>query len=199
MKKTRKPTFLLALLAAVLVLAACNAGTEETTPAAAEETLALSATYTFPGFGFRIDHPADWFVETRDTVTAMAESEDDVAERFRDTPPSPEGLGLNFDHRDQAFMSSIGLAEDPSLADLLELNKEVLEWPEDVEAEETELFGFPALKVKVSQGDGYFYRFMGFASDRAFLLSLIAPTEQELDDQTATWNQMLDSIQPVEE
>ncbi len=221
MKMTRRPFVLLAMLAAVLVLAACNADAQEATPAAAEEAeqnteaaadetaeeaesaaadaLALTETYAFPGFGFSIDYPGAWLSETRDTVTVINELESDHDNAFNDGSPPDAGLGVSFDHRDLAFMRGIGLAEEASLDDLFELNRDFFEWQEPLDTQELELFGAPALKVKATDGDGWSYTYMGFANDRAFLLAFGAPTEQELDDHMATWDQMLVSIQPVEE
>jgi hypothetical protein len=221
MKKTRRLFVLLAMLAAVLVLAACNADAQEATPAAAEEVeqdteaaaeenveqaepaaaeaLALTETYAFPGFGFSIDYPGAWLTETRDTVTSINQVQSDLDRAFVDSGPPQEGVGVSFDHRDRAFMRNIGLSEDASLDDLRELNQGFFEWQEPLETQEVELFGAPALRVKASEGDGWSYAYMGFANDRVFLLVFAAPTEQELDDHLATWDEMLASIQPVEE
>jgi len=201
---------LLVLFVSTLFLAACSARAEENTIAqaaesvqqsespASDETL-LAETYTFPGFGFSIDYPTGWSAETRDTVTVITELESDLNSAFQDNGPPDEGAGISLDQRTLAYMRGIGLGEEPTLENLFDLNKDFFDWQDSVEPEEAEAFGAPALAVRTNNDEASSYTLMGYTNDRAFLLQFSTPSEEELDDLMPTWEQMLTSIQPVEE
>ncbi len=210
MKLVNRKISMLVLLTIGFLITACNAGAEEDAaaqePESAQQTespasaeILLSETHTFPGFGFSIDYPAGWSAESRDTVTVIDELESDLSTAFQDNGPPNQGAGISLDQRTMAYMTGIGLAEEPTLEDLFDLNKGFFEWQESVEPEEAEAFGEPALAVRTSSSDTWSYTVMGYANDRAFLLHFSAPTEKELDELMPTWEQILASIQPVEE
>jgi hypothetical protein len=201
---------MMALFVSVFFLAACNSESQEVTPTA-EQALALvsdsqsnnelelSETYTFPGFGFTIDYPAGWSVETQGTVTIISELESDLKKAFQEDAPPIEGFSLSLDQRTLSFMRGLGLPEEPTLEDLLDLNQGFFEWQEPLDVVETEAFGAPALSIMTSDGEVSRNTLMGYAGDRAFLLQFSVPSDQALTDVASHWNQMLASIQPAEE
>ena len=205
----RKVT-VIALFVSTLFLAACSARAEEETIAQAADSvqqsespasdeILLAETYTFPGFGFSIDYPAGWSAETRDTVTVIAELKSDLSTAFQDDGPPDEGAGISLDQRTLVYMRGIGLGEEPTLENLFDLNKAFFQWQESVEPQEAEAFHSPALAVSTSNDEAWSHTLMGYANDRAFLLQISAPSEEKLDDLMPTWEQILASIQPVEE
>ena len=210
MKINERKVHVLALFAIIFLVTACDASAQEDTDAGAPESaqqaeslasdeILLSETYVFPGFGFSIDYPSGWSAETRDTYTVISELESDLSNAFQDDSPPVEGVGLSLEQQTLAFMRSIGLAEEATLEDLFDLNKDFFEWQDSVEPVETEAFDAPALSVRTSNDEVWGYRLMGYTGDRAFLLQFSAPSEEILDDLMPTWEQMLASIQPVEE
>jgi hypothetical protein len=201
---------IMALFVSVFFLASCNSGNQEVTPTVEQEVasvadsqsnsgLKLSETYTFPSFGFSIDYPAGWSVETRDTVTIISELESDLQNAFQEDPPPIEGFSLSLDQRSLSFMRGLGLPEEATLEDLLDLNQGFFDWQEPLDIVETEAFGAPALSIMTSDGEVSRNTLMGYAGDRAFLLQFSAPSDQALTDIAPTWNQMLASIQPAGE
>ena len=202
--------YIMALSVSVFFLVSCNSGTQEVTPTVEQEsvsvadsqsnnTLELSETYTFPGFGFSIDYPAGWSVETQDTFTIISELESDLQNAFQEDPPPIEGFSLSLDQRSLFFMRGLGLPEEATLEDLLDFNQGFFDWQEPLDIVETEAFGVPALSIMTSDGEERSNTLMGYTGDRAFLLQFSTPSDQLLDELTPTWNQMLASIQPVEE
>lgn len=178
--------------------AAAPATSEPTAAVAEGGEFELSENYEFDGFGFSMAIPAGWHADTRREVTFINELESDHATAFREEPPPREGYQIALDHRDAAFMATIGLGEDPTLQDLFELNKEFFDWQEPIEVSETEAFGAPALAAKAFDGEDWGYSLMGFANDEAFLLSLGAPSEEALDAFLPTFEQIVSSIAPAE-
>ena len=202
MKRINSKTYAIALILGIFILAACNSGAEEPdsdTDSAASSEVSLSETYVFPGFGYSIDYPTGWTAETRDTFTVISELETDLRNAFQDDSPPAEGLGVSLEQRTMDFMHGIGLAEDASLEDLFEFNKDFFEWQEPIELIEAEVFDTAALGARTSGEDDWSYILMGFTDDRAFLLQFTAPSEEALDDMMPTWEEMLASTQPAEE
>lgn len=202
MKRIEPKVYVLTLIVGIFLLAACNAEAQVTAPetdSSAADDIVLSETHVIPGFGFSIAYPSGWSAETRNTVTVISELETDLGSAFQEDPPPPEGFGLSLDQRPLAYMSGIGLAATATLEDLFDLNKSFFEWPESIETEEAEAFNAPALAVKTSNSDQWSYTLMGYTGDRAFLLEFSAPSEQAQADQMPTLEQMLASIQAVEE
>jgi hypothetical protein len=115
---------------------------------------------------------------------------------FKSPFPPREGYQIRHDHRDAAFMASIGLGEESTVQDLVELNKGFFEWQEPVEVSETTAFGAPALFARTCDDEGMGYSVMGFVNDEAFLLSLGAPSEEALDAFFPTFERMLASVAP---
>jgi hypothetical protein len=202
MKRIEPKIYLLALFASIFLIAACSAEAQEAAPdtdSVASDEFVLSETYVFPGFGFSIDYPAGWSAETRDSFTVISEIESDLDSAFQEDSPSAEGFGLSLEQRPLSFMEGLGLPVGASLEDLFDFNKGFFEWQEPIELIETEAFKAPALSVISTTDDDWGYTLMGYTGDRAFLLQFSATSEQDLDDMMPTWEQMLASIQAVEE
>lgn len=200
----------MALFVSVFFLASCNSGTQEVTPTVEQELasvadsqsnngLELSETYTFPGFGFTIDYPAGWSVETQGNVTIISELEADLKNAFQEDPPPIEGFNLTLDQRSLSFMRGLGLPEEATLEDLLDLNQGFFDWQEPLDIVETEAFGAPALSIMTSDDEVSHNTLMGYAGDRAFLLQFATPEEKALDSLSPIWSQMMASIRPVTE
>jgi hypothetical protein len=182
---------------------ASEAGAEPTAEATAEpaasvagDVYELDETYVIPGFGFSMAIPAGWHADTRGEVTLINELESDHATAFREDPPPREGYQISLDHRDAAFMAGIGLGDDATLQDLLDLNKDFFDWQEPLEVSESEAFGVPALAARHFDGEEWGYAVMGFVNEEAFLLGFGAPSEEALDAFLPTWQQMVASIAP---
>ena len=172
---------------------------EEVVAEEAVADVALSETYVIADFGYSIDLPAGWQGETRSPTTILNELDEDHQRAFDDSYDS-KGISLSLDHRGMAFMRGIGLtAEEPSLEDLLELNQGFFNWQEPFDVSEATLFDEPALVVKAQGDEGFGVNYMGFKDDEAFLFSFAAPTDEAREAFLATWNQMVESIEPVEE
>jgi hypothetical protein len=158
-----------------------------------------SNTHVFSGFRFSIDYPEDWLADTRATVTVISELEEDHDHAFRDDQFSPTGYEVTLDHRTMPFMRTIGLQENSTLDDLLEFNADTFDWKVSA-VEDTQIFGVPALRAKVVDELGVASdSFMGFIGDEVFIFGLGAPSEDARDEFTSRWEEMLASIQPVEE
>lgn len=170
--------------------------------AVAEEVVAdvaLSETYVITDFGYSIDLPAGWQGGTRSPVTILNELDEDHQRAFDDSY-DPKGISLSLDHRGMAFMRGIGLtAEEPSLEDILELNQGFFNWQEPFEVSETTIFDEPALVVSAQGDEGFGVDYMGFKDDEVFLFGFAAPTDEAREAFLVTWNQMVESIEPVEE
>ncbi len=164
------------------------------TPLPAEVT----ETYAIPGFGFSIDYPTGWAVDTRDPVTIIASSEEALQAGFSNSNPVPETVNITLDHRTVAFLQEIGLAaEDPTAQDLLEFNSNDFGWTDVGDPEEVEVFGTTALVVRFVDPQGDFnvaYQGVRPDVDDVFLLNVAAPTDAFLP----TWEAMLESITATE-
>jgi hypothetical protein len=162
----------------------------------------VTETYAIPGFGFSIDYPAGWAVDTRDPVTVIASSEEALQAGFSGSNPVPETVNITLDHRTVAFLQGIGLAaEDPTAQDLLEFNSNDFGWTDIGDPEEVEIFGTTAMVVRYVDPQGGFnlaYQGVRPDVDDIFLLSVAAPTEENLDAFLPTWEAMLESITATE-
>lgn len=162
----------------------------------------VTETYEIPGFGFSIDYPTGWAIDTRDPVTVIASSEAALQARFSDSNPAPETVVITLDHRTVEFLQGIGLAaEDPTAQDLLEFNSNEFGWTDISDPEEVEVFGTTALVVRFGDPRGGFnlaYQGVRPDVDDVFLLSVGSPTEENLDAFLPTWEAMLESITATE-
>ncbi len=158
----------------------------------------VTETYTIPGFGFSIDYPAGWFAETREPVTFITQTEEQLEAFFSDTSTPSTGLGVNLEHRTVAFLQDIGLTTDnPTAEDLLEFNTSNFDWTDVRDLEEVEVFGATALVVRVTQRNGEFsvvYQGVRPDTGEAFFLIYGAPTEESLDAFLPVWEAMFESI-----
>ena len=160
----------------------------------------LTETHVFTGFGFSIDYPSGWLAGTAGSITAISELEEDHTRALAEGASPVKGYRVLQDHRGMEYMRSLGLPEEPSLADLLAVNVEFFGWPQPIEASETVVFGVSSLNVRSHNRFGNWVDFLlGFLDDEAFLLVIDAPSEEALDEIMPTWTRMLESIKPVEE
>ena len=111
-------------------------------------------------------------------------------------------MGVSLDHRTVAFLNGVGLAsDDPTAQDLVEFNTTNFNWVDVRDLAEVEVFGGPAIRVRVTQPDGgesVLYQGVRSDTDEAFLLSFGAPTGEILDDFLPTWDAMFESIAATE-
>ena len=158
----------------------------------------VTETYTIPGFGFSIDYPAGWVVETQEPVTFITQTEEQLEAAFSDTSTPSTGLGVNLEHRTVAFLQDIGLTTDnPTAEDLLEFNTSEFDWTDVRDLGEVEVFGATALVVRVTNPEGDFsvvYQGVRPDTGEVFLLAFGAPTEESLDAFLPVWEAMFESI-----
>ena len=158
----------------------------------------VTETYTIPDFGFSIDYPVGWFVETRGSITVIAQTEEQLQAQFSDPPPPGVALGVNLDHRTVAFLQGIGLtADNPTPEDLLEFNTSNFDWTDVQDLGEVEVFGTTAAVARVTNPDGDFaIEYQGVHPDpgEIFLFGFGAPTEESLDAFLPVWEAMIESI-----
>jgi len=208
-------------VAVVLVAAACgddDASLEESTATTSANTSTAPAapsagvvaplatevteTHTIPGFGYSIGYPAGWFVETRGSITAIAQTEEQLQARFADPIPPREALGVNLDHRTVAFLQTLGLtSDDPTAQDLLEFNTSNFDWTDVRDLGEVELFGTTAVVARITTPDGdVAIEYQGILPDNGeiFLFGVAALTEERLDAFLPAWEAMLGSIVTTE-
>jgi len=181
---------LVAISGLVLILAACSSAPEE----ASSDQFELTETHEFSGFEFSVDYPAGWLADTNAPSSTISELEVDHELALQDEEFDPQGYGISFDHRDMPFMQELGLPENPTLDDLLELNRGFFEWEEPIEVTELEIFGVPAYSVKTGDGSRWGVTIMGIRGDEAFLLAFGAPSEAAREAFFPTWDRMLESI-----
>ena len=153
----------LTLLGAALVLIAAACGDDDASPEVSAVLTQIpvvadvTETYTIPGFGFSIDYPAGWLVETREPVTVITQTEEQLEAVFSDPRPPRIGLDVTIDHRTVAFLQDIGLTTDnPTAEDLLEFNTSEFDWTDVRNLGEVEVFGATALVVRVTDSEGDF-------------------------------------------
>lgn len=155
----------------------------------------VTETYSIPDFGYSIDYPASWFAETSEPQTGIVQIETDL---FSD---SNEGLGVSLDHRTVSFLQSIGLvSDDPTAQDLLEFNT-TFDWTDVRELAEVEVFGGPAIRVRVTLPDGVEslqYQGIRSGTGEAFLFGFGAPNSEVFDEFLPTWAAMVESITATE-
>jgi len=208
-------------VAVVLVAAACgdddespeestattsaNTSTAPAAPSAGVVTplpTEVTETHTIPGFGYSIGYPAGWFVETRGSVTVIAQTEEQLRAQFADPSPPREALGVNLDHRTAAFLQTLGLtSDDPTAQDLLEFNTSNFDWTDVRDLGEVELFGTTAVVARVTTPDGdVAIEYQGILPDKGevFLFGVAARTEETLDAFLPAWEAMLGSIATTE-
>ena len=158
----------------------------------------VTETYTIPGFGFSIDYPAGWLVETREPATVITQTEEQLEAAFSDTRTPRMGLGVNLDHRTVAFLQDIGLTTDnPTAEDVLEFNTSNFDWTDVRDLGEVEVFGATAVVVRVTNPEGDFsvvYQGVRPDTGEVFLLAFGAPTEESLDAFLPAWEAMFESI-----
>lgn len=159
----------------------------------------VTETYSIPRFGYSIDYPSGWFVETSGPKTVFGQVEDDL---FSDSAVRSEGLLVEVDHRTVAVMQEIGLASDnPTAQDLVDFNT-TFGWTDVRDQEDVEVFGSPAIKVRFTASDGdevVAYQGIRFDTGEAFLLSFDASSSEILEEFLPTWDVMFESITAVDE
>lgn len=183
-----KRAFFLSIIVSGILIVGCSSG----------DDLALTETYIFPDFGFSIDYPEGWFVDTADTITWIRQDETDFELRFRENRKL-EGIGINFDHRTLEWLNlAYGLDDYPTLNDLFQLNIEAISHMVNPEVVEATIFGVEALQSEF-YGDleQYYATYAGYTRDEAFLFGFVAPNEQEFEDFKPTWELIIESITPV--
>ena len=194
----------LTLLGAALVLIAAACGDDDASPEVSAVLTQIpvvadvTETYTIPGFGFSIDYPAGWLVETREPVTVITQTEEQLEAVFSDPRPPRIGLDVTIDHRTVAFLQDIGLTTDnPTAEDLLEFNTSEFDWADVRNLGEVEVFGATALVVRVTDSEGDFsvvYQGVRPDTGEVFLMGVGAPTEESLDAFLPVWEAMFESI-----
>ena len=174
-------------------------------PAVASETPSpaeVTETYTIPGFGYSIDYPNGWLVETRGSFTVIAQTEEEVQAAFSDANAAPGAVSVSLDYRTVAFLQDIGLtSDDPTAQDLLEFNTSNFGWTDIRDLGEEEVFGATAAVAGVTHSAGGFsINYQGARPDtgEVFLLGLVAPTEENLAAFLPAWEAMLKSIATTE-
>jgi hypothetical protein len=188
----------LTLLGAALVLIAAACGDDDAVLTQIPVVADVTETYTIPGFGFSIDYPAGWLVETQEPVTVITQTEEQLEAEFSDTRTPRIGPDVRIDHRTVAFLQDIGLTTDnPTAEDLLEFNTSNFDWTDVRDLGEVEVFGATAVVVRVTDQDGeFFVVYQGVRPDTGeiFLIGVGAPTEESLDAFLPVWEAMFESI-----
>ena len=173
---------------------AMDTNSDESTTAT---TLELTETHVFPDFGYSIDYPAGWVTGTKNNLTIITQLEEDQQRIFSDDS-SPKGYYVTLDHLDIARLYDLGLSQNPTLRDLLRFNVLFLGMPQPRETRQISLFGVPTLRVKAAEEDQWGVAYFGVKDERFFLFVLTAVSEEALDEFMPTWNQMVESIKPVD-
>ena len=194
MKSQTARVQLVAISGLVLILAACSSAPEE----ASSDQFELTETHEFSGFEFSVDYPAGWLADTNAPASIISELEADHELSLQEADFDLQGYQIFFDHRDMPFMQELGLPENPTLDDLLELNRGFFEWDESIEVTEVEVFGVPAYRVETDDGSDWGVSLMGIRGEEAFLFGFGAPSEAARDAFLPTWDRMLQSITPTD-
>ncbi len=198
---------LVAISGLVLFLAACSSVSDEATSdqvdltepdEATSDQFELTETHVFSGFEFSVDYPAGWLADTNAPASIISELEEDHELALQEEDFDAQGYGISFDHRDMPFMQELGLPDNPTLDDLLELNQGVFDWDDSNEVTELEIFGVPAYSVERDDGSTWGISLIGFRGDEAFLFGFGAPSEAARDAFLPTWDRMLQSITPTD-
>ncbi len=164
MKSQTARVQLVAISGLVLFLASCSSVPEETSSDQFELTepdeatsaqFELTETHVFSGFEFSVDYPAGWLADTNAPTSIISELEEDHELSLLEEDFDAQGYGISFDHRDIPFMQELGLPDNPTLDDLLELNRGFFEWEESIEVTELEIFGVPAYGVETDDGSDW--------------------------------------------
>lgn len=189
-------TKLIFVTVAVFLLASCAPSPTQPDPQNSRDSqrFKLSETYEFPDFGYSIDYPAGWFVDTEPPVTVISELHEDHQRALRGAVFSVSGYQVTLDHRDISFMRSIGLPNNPTLDDLLNLNADFFAWQEPISPQNIMVFESEAYSVETEDGRNWGVSVMGFREGEAFLLSFLAPTENARDAFLPRWAQMLEGL-----
>jgi hypothetical protein len=196
----RSTLFIVTLLSAMaLFLSSCI---QPIMPPEAEipqaDEIQLGETLEFPGFAYRIDHPAGWTLYTCPPAFALAADSTDAA-LFCASDAPPNDLVMGFDHRDLNFMRTIGLPAEATLDDLVALNQREFD-QEILDEADTTIFGVPARRTRFADDEGAVgIVYAGFLDDEAFLLGFTAPSTERLEEHMATIEAMVASLQATEE
>jgi hypothetical protein len=183
-----RPQFLLSIIFGILLAGCSNTATEVT----------VNQTYEIPDFGFSIEYPEGWFIDTDQTITWIREDEADFDLRYIQERKL-DGIGITLDHRTLEWLTQVyGLEEYPTLNDLFQLNIEEISHMVSPEIIEVNIFGVNALNSEFyGEQDQYYSTYAGYLDDEAFLFSYSAPNQQEFDDFKSSWQLILASITKI--
>jgi hypothetical protein len=159
------------------------------------QALKVTEAYAIPGFGFGIDHPEGWQVET-DAETSVTR-----INQYRRHPD--RGVRILLDYEPLETLQADGLQENPALEQLAEFNATYFDIPEEVVAaavvSEATIFGVPSLRVRFTQADGQSVdALQGLIGESVFLLWAATPTEAHMEAFAPTWEAMLASIRHID-
>ncbi len=149
-------------------------------------------------FGYTIDYVNGWQVIDAGNYIVISELETDHNRSLEQQRFELDGYQVAFEHRTKTFLANLGLPQDPTLDDLLEMNRSFFEWQEPLNVSEEEIFGEPSYRVKTTNGTNWEISYMGFKGEQVFLFGYSAATEEALDQFEPTWEAMLASIEPAQ-
>ncbi|NIW43204.1 MAG: hypothetical protein GWN14_00025 [candidate division Zixibacteria bacterium] len=180
----------LMVLAGMFLLAGCSG-----------KKVPPSEVYIIPNFGFSIDIPEGWYTRPHDNGQGFRTFELEADYREIQDKEKMEGIVISLEHRSLDWLNrELGLPEDPTLNDLFQMNIDNVTYMVNPTIEEITLFGVDAIKAEAyGAADIWGIMHMGIIEDEAFLLLVLAPSEEALEEFKPTWEAMVESIKPVEE
>lgn len=170
----------------------------------AQETLELGPGHEIPDVRFLIDIPLGW--AARGPAIAPSEAAAQAAQDRLFFEPG-DTVAVAIDHESLDRIRDAGLPAGATLEDLLRFHTAMLGVELLTEPERIEIFGVPALSVEARDpGSGTVgVMIQGFIelphmrpTERVFLLTVEAPSRQELDRFLPTWEAMLASLRPAD-
>jgi hypothetical protein len=153
-------------------------------------TLELSQSAPLSDSGLQIDFPTGWTVRSQGPTT-LIEEHDHACDRH-------DGYCVVSDIRSADFMAAMGLPEDATNQDLLELNRGFFGWEELSEPQEGTVFGVPALGLRYADDGVWGYIWTGLFEGGAFLINVSSASAEALDKILPTFEAMLASVTPIE-
>lgn len=164
----------------------------------------LTQTLELPDFGFSLDYPGSW--STIGSTLAETETDARSADRSRFFSPK-QVIVIGMDDQPLSFFHNRGLPEEATLDDLLQFNLKEFALELLAPIEEIEIFGVPALSVWVRSTEtgrvgvavqGFIELPSRTPSERGFLVTVEAPSQEILNGFVPTWQGMLASLRPIE-